>query len=117
MNTTSNGWSVSATSGTGINGSILHVYKHHQVSNGSLWQYGQANGLQFADSAAAFQYASEHGYTHQYNRNRIKFHGNRSFRKHTGRECLDPQDVKMGQFKRATLLIPWQLKRQIEVSA
>lgn len=85
---TNEAWGVSFSSGHGIDGVVLNVYKFH----GNKCQRGQAYGMTFANSESADVYALEHGYTKYTNRNAIKFHSNRSFRRHTGKACMNPDD-------------------------
>lgn len=75
---TNEGWGVSQSSGHGIDGVLLHVYKFH----GRKCQNGQANNLEFATAEAADQYALDHGYLKLYGRNTVKFKTNRRYRLH-----------------------------------
>lgn len=64
IKTVTNGkWGSSVTTGTNIEGCILNVYKQTRLGR---FQYGDANGMKFATSEEAWQYAFEHGYTTQY---------------------------------------------------
>lgn len=59
-------WSVSCTTGYGIDGAILHVFKSRTIGNRHIFQNGQANGLHFANSDLAFDFAFERGYLQEY---------------------------------------------------
>lgn len=72
---TRDGWGVSCTTGSGIEGAILKVYKHHKRPgglryrdgapipfSGIIFQQGDAYGLRFPSADAAWAYALEHGY-------------------------------------------------------
>lgn len=60
---TNEGWNVSTTTGSGIDGAILSVFK---IKRNGRFQYGDANGKQFPSSDAAFQYALDKGYLQQF---------------------------------------------------
>lgn len=71
MNVTNFGWSVSNTTGSGIDGAILNVYKNRglKVVKGyqACWlQNGELNGKHFKSSEAASEAAAAHGYTKTY---------------------------------------------------
>lgn len=53
------GWSVSTTTGSGIEGAVLHVRKRR----GDRMPGGDHDGRIFPSSDAAFAWAFEHGYT------------------------------------------------------
>ncbi len=62
-------WGVSYTSGSGINGVILHVaIMRENLPSGApfKFQHGQGDGLLFPNKEAADLYALEHGYTQNY---------------------------------------------------
>lgn len=63
---TNDGWGVSFTSGTDIDGVILHVYKFILPLDGDYskqkMRRGEADGLRFNNIEEAQQYAYERGY-------------------------------------------------------
>jgi hypothetical protein len=56
------GWNVSTTSTSGIDGVILGVFKLHRINGRHLFQYGSANGKKFECSDDAWAYALDRGY-------------------------------------------------------
>ena len=77
---TAGGWSVSTMTGWGIDGAILHVYKHKDRPSGwkydaegrkipcsnTVFQNGEGYGRQFKSSDEAFAWAFQHGYLEHY---------------------------------------------------
>lgn len=60
-------WSVSCTTGSGINGATLNVaILRDKLPSGWKIQRGNCDGMHFASSDAAFKYAFEHGYLQRY---------------------------------------------------
>lgn len=61
---TNDGWSVSYTSGTGIDGVILKVFKFLTVGGNQYakMRRGEADGLRFKNTDEATRYAHERGY-------------------------------------------------------
>ena len=60
---TQGNWGVSTTTGTGIKGAILHVYRI--LANGKIAK-GELYGKQYPSNDAAFAAALEHGYLKPY---------------------------------------------------
>lgn len=65
---TRDGWSVGATTGTDIDGAILHVHRgsYRDASGRMRLRKGDADGMRFASSDEAHRYAYEHGYSQQH---------------------------------------------------
>jgi hypothetical protein len=68
---TSPGWSVSCTTGTGISGAILSVYRYFPQMRNSLGGHGRSvpgdhHGRVFPSSAAANAFALKHGYLQEF---------------------------------------------------
>lgn len=67
-------WNVSVTTGTGIPGAILNVFKpyghttRNPLPSGRAWvtQRGDHDGREFPTSDEAFEFAFEHGYLQLY---------------------------------------------------
>lgn len=63
-------WSVSVTTGTGIEGAILNVARHFEPGRDGVSRYiiakGDADGMLFASSDEARAFAFERGYTQPY---------------------------------------------------
>lgn len=66
---TNDQWGVSCTTGTGINGAILHVYRS-RIRDIELpykkWMHGMGDGKLFPNEDLAFQWAFDHGYLKLY---------------------------------------------------
>lgn len=58
--------SVSLTTGTGIEGAILNVARHVRFGDRYVIQHASHNGLLFASSDEAWQFALERGYIVEY---------------------------------------------------
>ena len=98
---TNAGWGVSTISGEIPGMMPLHVYKNHQTTNrrqAFISQQGEAYGMTFPNTdegrKAYEEYCLVHGYLKKYGRNICGFMTNRSFRKHTGKPCIDPTDFR-----------------------
>ena len=62
-------WGVSCTTGSGINGAILNLYRARIAGQDipvSKWLKGFGDGRLFPDMEAAQQWAFDHGYTQIY---------------------------------------------------
>jgi hypothetical protein len=62
-------WGVSCTTGSGINGAILHVYRSHIGATNlpfDKWFHGFGDGRLFETEAMAWQFAYDHGYLQLY---------------------------------------------------
>jgi hypothetical protein len=87
-------WSTAHRTGGGNPGVRLDVYKFplgHHISK--PMQKGDHFGRVFPSEEEAWGFALERGYTQWYGRNLCEFHSNRSFRRHTGRESMTPNDT------------------------
>lgn len=84
---TNDHWGVSTTSGTGIDGSILNVYRcidgHHFKDGKFRIQYASLNGMTFKERyGEAYQAVClEHGFLKRYGRNVCGFVMSRAARK------------------------------------
>ena len=62
-------WSVSCTTGGGIDGAILNVHRHRIAGRQLNWKQtmnGLGNGRLFPSTESAWQWAFDHGYTKIY---------------------------------------------------
>lgn len=62
-------WGVSCTTGTGITGAILHLYRarvHGRDLPVAKWPRGFGDGRLFPSTEAAWQWAFDHGYLQLY---------------------------------------------------
>lgn len=85
-------WNVSVTTGAGKN--ILSVF---QII-GRKFRLAECDGMNFATSDEAFDYAERMGFLHRFGRNTSRFAGNRSYRRHKGSN-YDPTHYR---FRRAS---------------
>lgn len=62
-------WGVSCSTGTGIKGAILHVYRARFAGRElkyDQWMKGYGDGMSFPSTEAASQWAFDHGYLQLY---------------------------------------------------
>lgn len=93
---TATAFGVSTTSGTGIKGAVLNIYRHHDAPDRRAIglvpyfrsQHGDLDGVVYPSVEAANQAALEHGYTRYYSRNLCKFVQSRAARRR-GYVCRD----------------------------
>jgi len=80
-------WGVSGTTGTGIKGYVLNVYRFPRERGLKMGTMARAeiDGKLFADDEAATAAALDAGFLHFYCRNLCDFTSNRTYRRRTGR--------------------------------
>ena len=75
---------VGGSSGCGIDGYQLNIYRHHNINGRFVSQRGDGDGLVFKSQSDMDKYTLEHGYSKRYSRNSCGFVSSRAYRKRTG---------------------------------